>query len=41
MTGFIKLTREEALAHPWLPDYWETIDHILENDATVRQHLYG
>ncbi|KAB8190238.1 hypothetical protein FH608_035255 [Nonomuraea phyllanthi] len=36
-----KLTRDEALAHPWLSDYWETIDHILENDLTVRQHLYG
>ncbi|WP_344935603.1 hypothetical protein [Sphaerisporangium flaviroseum] len=36
-----KLTRDEALRHPWVSDYWETIDHILENDTTVKQHLYG
>lgn len=36
-----KLTREAALAHPWLPDYWKTIDHILEHDPTVTHHLYG
>ncbi|MEO3855004.1 hypothetical protein [Acrocarpospora sp. B8E8] len=36
-----KLTREEALQHPWLSDYWATMDHILEHDLTVNQHLYG
>jgi hypothetical protein len=36
-----KLTREEALAHPWLSGFWAAIDHVLENDTTVHQHLYG
>ncbi|GII57883.1 hypothetical protein Pth03_62720 [Planotetraspora thailandica] len=36
-----KLTREHALAHPWLPGYWAVVDHILEHDQTVNRHLYG
>ncbi|GAB1822855.1 hypothetical protein HerbRD11066_60190 [Herbidospora sp. RD11066] len=36
-----KLDREAALGHPWLADYWQTVDHILENDATIHRHLYG
>jgi len=36
-----KLNRDEALQHPWLSAYWQTVDHILEHDTTIRQHLYG
>lgn len=36
-----KLSRDEALDHPWLVAYWDTVDHILENDPTVSAHLYG
>lgn len=36
-----KLTREEALAHPFLSDFWEVVDHILVHDPLVREHLYG
>ncbi|MCM6773079.1 hypothetical protein NDR87_04490 [Nocardia sp. CDC159] len=36
-----KLGPDEARQHPWLSVYWDTIDHILEHDATVSTHLYG
>lgn len=36
-----KLTRDEALEHPRLDDFWEVIDHILAEDPLVRQHIYG
>jgi hypothetical protein len=36
-----KLTRDEALAHPWLPLYWEVIDLIMEADQTVSRHFHG
>lgn len=35
------LSREEGLDHPWLARFWEVVDYILENDPTVRKHLYG
>jgi hypothetical protein len=35
-----KLSRDEALAHPWLPDFWEVVDFVLLNDPDVRQHVY-
>jgi hypothetical protein len=35
-----KLTRDEALEHPRLPDCWEAIDFILMEDQTVHQHVY-
>ena len=35
-----KLTREEGLAHPRLPDFWRLIDTILERDELVRRHVY-
>lgn len=34
-----KLTRDEALAHPWLAAYWQTIDLILLEDPTVHAHF--
>ena len=36
-----KLTREEALAHPWLDNYWSVVDFILTEDPIVHDHVYG
>lgn len=36
-----KLSREEALPHPWLKEYWQVVDYLLLNDPTIRKHLYG
>ncbi len=36
-----KLTRDEALAHPRLAEFWAVVDHILTNDQVVRDHVYG
>jgi hypothetical protein len=36
-----KLTREQARAHPRLPEFWAVVDHILVNDRVVRDHVYG
>ncbi len=36
-----KLTRAEGRAHPRLPEFWQIVDTVLEQDELVRQHLYG
>lgn len=36
-----KLTRDQALAHPRLSDFWAVVDHVLVNDCVVRDHVYG
>jgi hypothetical protein len=36
-----KLSRPEALGHPLLPQYWEVVDHLLEMEPMVHDHLYG
>ena len=36
-----KLTRDEALVHPWLPRFWEVVDFVLVTDADVHTHVYG
>ena len=36
-----KLTREDAISHPRLPEFWEVVDHILVTDPLVRDHVYG
>ena len=36
-----KLSREQGLKHPRLPEFWKIVDTILEHDALVRRHLYG
>jgi hypothetical protein len=48
LTGFestpvhgIVLTREQGLQHPWLPQFWQIVDFVLENDPTVHAHLYA
>jgi hypothetical protein len=35
------LSREDGLAHPRLPEFWEVVDLVLANDPTVNPHLYG
>src|SRR5437763_5202650 len=30
-----KLTRAEALAHPWIADVWAVVDALLELDETI------
>ena len=36
-----KLTRDDALRHPWLGDFWTVVDFVLAKDPTVRAHIYG
>ena len=36
-----RLTRSEALAHPWLPQYWEVVDFVLVEDPVIEHHVYG
>ena len=35
-----KLDRDAALAHPWLPAFWELIDWLIENDALLHEHIF-
>jgi len=34
-----KLSREEALQHVWLFDYWLVVDFVLAEDPTVATHV--
>jgi hypothetical protein len=36
-----KVSREEGLAHPRLPEFWAIVDAVLEQDELVRRHVYG
>ena len=36
-----KLSRDEALVHPLVGQFWELVDHVLINDPVVAAHLYG
>ncbi|GIH10990.1 hypothetical protein Rhe02_90570 [Rhizocola hellebori] len=36
-----KLSREEALAHPRIADFWQVFDFVLETDPLVHEHHYG
>ncbi len=33
------LSREQGLAHPHLPVFWEVVDFVLANDPTVNAHV--
>ena len=35
------LTREAALAHPAIDDFWAVVDFVLQHDPTVNHHVYG
>ncbi|HEX6353742.1 hypothetical protein [Actinophytocola sp.] len=39
MHGLV-MTREQGLAHFRLTEFWQIVDLVLEQDPTVRQHLY-
>jgi len=36
-----KLSREEALVHPWVSAFWRVVDFALINDADIHFHVYG
>jgi hypothetical protein len=36
-----KLSREEALTHPRLAEYWDIVDFVLVNDPAVEHHVYA
>ncbi len=36
-----KLSREDALGHPRLPEFWEVVDFVLVADSVVHHHVYG
>lgn len=36
-----KLSRDEALAHPMLGEFWALVDHLLIHDSVVSAHIYG
>jgi len=35
-----KLTRDEALAHPWLDRFWELVDWLIGNDPILHEHVF-
>lgn len=35
-----KLSRAEALGHPRLAEFWETVDFLLVSEPTVTHHVY-
>jgi hypothetical protein len=37
----IKLSRDEALAHPRIDEFWEIVDYVLLTDPVVHAHVYG
>lgn len=36
----VKLSRDEALSHNWLPAFWEAIDWLMENDPLLHEHIF-
>lgn len=36
-----KLTRDEALSHPRVGEFWALVDHVLTTDVVVSTHMYG
>jgi hypothetical protein len=36
-----KLSRDDALRHPRLDDFWAIVDCVLAKDPTVRARIYG
>ena len=37
----LKLSREPALTHPLVHEFWALVDYVLVNDPLVRDHVYG
>jgi hypothetical protein len=36
-----RFTRDDALAHPQLSEFWELVDDVLDHDPVVYSHVYG
>jgi len=36
-----KLSRDDALAHPRIGDFWGVVDFLLESEPAVNHHVYG
>lgn len=36
-----QLSRDEALAHPRVADFWRVVDFLLEHEPAVAHHIYG
>ncbi|MGY2873579.1 hypothetical protein ACVW00_000769 [Marmoricola sp. URHA0025 HA25] len=36
-----KLSRDEALGHRRLPDFWHVVDFLLENEPAIDHHVHG
>lgn len=34
-----KLSREEALAHPWVATFWQVVDLLATGDPAVKEHV--
>lgn len=37
----LKLSRDEALAHARVADFWRVVDFLLEHEPAVAHHIYG
>ena len=35
-----KLSREEALRHERIEDFWQVVDFLLEHESVIRAHVY-
>lgn len=35
-----KLSRDEALAHPLLNEFWEVVDWLIEHDPLLNKHVF-
>jgi hypothetical protein len=36
-----KLSRDEALNHPRLPEFWQVVDFLLVDEPTINHHVYA
>jgi len=36
-----KLSRDEALSHARLPDFWQVVDFLLESEPAINHHVYA
>lgn len=36
-----KLTRDEALTHPRLPEFWRVVDFLLADEPAINHHVYA
>lgn len=36
----VRLDRSAALGHPRLTDFWDLVDWLIMNDATLHEHVF-